>query len=124
MARFQTKYDMKQRTVEHCEGPYLVSLEGFFDFNEAIKKLMIVGGAYVPVPSQFEPGSDVDDDDFDSPESSFYDVCDAIIAGRNVQERLSEPSEPREEVSKARKPKSDDESLPDDSKEPSEPVGE
>lgn len=103
--RKQWSEDVKERTVESPAGVYQVSLEGYFDFNEALAKLMVLNGDMLPRREQFEPGSDDDSDD-DFSESRYDDICDAIQEGRAVIARLEE----LQNASKETKDKVDDSS--------------
>lgn len=103
--RKQWSEDVKERTVESPAGVYQVSLEGYFDFNEALAKLMILNGDMLPRREQFEPGSD-DDSDSDFSESQYDDICDAIQEGRELIARL----EALQNASKEVKDKVDDSS--------------
>lgn len=117
--RKQWSDNVKQRTVESPKGVYQVSLEGYFDFNEALAKLMIMNGDMLPRRDQFEPGSD-DDSDSDFSVSQYDDICDAIEEGRAVIARL----EALQSASKDVKDKVDDNSSTRQEVEPVDPVKE
>lgn len=117
--RKQWSDDVKQRTVESPKGVYQVSLEGYFDFNEALAKLMVMNGDMLPRREQFEPGSE-DDSDSDFSEPQYDDICDAIEEGRAVIARL----EALQSASKNVKDKVDDNSSTRQDNEPVDPVKE
>ena len=93
MSKFRVQWsdEIKVRTIESPKGPYNVCLEGYFDFNEALAKLMILNGDMLPRASQFEPGSDSDEEsDMDFFEPQFDDVCDAIEESKRISKKFEE----------------------------------
>lgn len=92
MGKFRVQWsdEIKVRTIEKPSGPYLVCLEGYFDFNEALVKLMLANGDFLPKAAQYEPFSDEDsDEDFNEPQ--FDDVCDALQASNELSDRFNRP---------------------------------
>lgn len=92
MSKFRVQFsdEVKERTIESPKGDYKVCLEGYFDFNEALMKLMISQGGMLPVSSQYEPQSESDDEsDMDFSEPQFDDVCDAIQVSNDIADKFA-----------------------------------
>ena len=127
MARFRTQFSdsVKKRTVESPKGPYKVCLEGYFDFNEALVKLMILQGDMLPRASQYEPEADSDNDsDMDFVEPQFDDVCDALELSGQLADKFNRPLEPVNASQAKVKGNGEGEPSPKPPKDSTDPVSE